>query len=95
MIYKIKQIADMPRSLYRFMDYDFAVTNGFNLNDYATIYEGEIDGETPEQALEKLFYIFNMQYPKDFRGHSLSVSDVVELDGVNYYCDNLGWKKLS
>ena len=93
MKYKIKQITKIND--YRFMDYDFAMKNGFNLNDYETTYEGEIESDkTPTAILEDLFYVFNMERPEDFRGHSLSTSDVVELDGVNYYCDWVGWKKL-
>ena len=35
-----------------------------------------------------------IHHPKDFRGHSLSVSDVVRLDGTDYYCDSLGWVNI-
>ena len=41
---------------------------------------------------------FNVEKPIDFMGHSLSVSDVVEiLDGENkgaYFCDSFGFKKI-
>ena len=43
----------------------------------------------------ELFELFNLNHPKDFHGHSLSVSDIVELNGVNYYCDAMGWVKLA
>jgi hypothetical protein len=36
-----------------------------------------------------------MSHPSDFRGHSLSVSDVVYLDGKYYYCDSFGYKELT
>ena len=45
-------------------------------------------------ALEELFKIFNIKIPEDFKGHSLSVSDIVEIDGKNYYCDFVGWEEL-
>ena len=93
MKYKIKQLT--KRNDYRFMQYDFAIKNGFNLNDYETTYEGEINlNSNINNTLEDLFYIFNVERPEDFHGHSLSTSDVVELDGINYYCDWAGWKKL-
>ena len=93
MHYKIKQMT--KRTDYRFMDYDFAIKNGFDINDYETVYEGETGPETNVYlVLEDLFTIFNIERPEDFKGHSLSTSDIVELDGVNYYCDFVGWKKL-
>ena len=94
MKYKIKQIKN--RNDYRFMNYDFAIKNGFNLNDYETVYEGHIlkENGSINNTLETLFQIFNINRPEDFHGHSLSTSDVVELDGVNYYCDFAGWVKL-
>ena len=45
-------------------------------------------------SLDDLFYIFNMQRPVDFSGHSLSVSDVVKNDDGYWYCDSFGWVKL-
>ena len=93
MHYKIKQLTN--RNDYRFMDYDFAVKHGFDLNDYEVTYEGEIDAQgSVYKALEDLFTIFNVERPEDFKGHSLSVSDVVELDGKNYYCDFVSWREL-
>ena len=44
--------------------------------------------------LDELYYIFNMQRPDDFTGHSLSMSDVVKTSDGYYYCDSFGWKKL-
>ena len=66
----------------------------FDISQYKKVYEGEV----PEMfdlpmVLESIFEKFNLQHPSDFHGHSLSVSDVVVLDGVNYYCDSYGWVK--
>ena len=47
-----------------------------------------------ELSLDDLFYIFNMQRPEDYRGRSLSVSDVVKNDEGYWYCDSVGWVKL-
>ena len=63
----------------------------FDFNQYKKVYESEIEGETPAGILEDLFQKFNIHLPKGFRGHSLSVSDVVILDDVKYYCDCYGW----
>ncbi len=48
--------------------------------------------------LEGLYYTFNMERPQDFRGHSLSVSDVVAIqqDGVVscHFVDSIGFQEL-
>ena len=59
---------------------------------YKKVYEGEVEEkEDLIKTLDHLFTKFNIAHPDDFRGHSLSVSDVVELDGVWYFCDSYGW----
>lgn len=100
MKYVIKQLFDLRNSEYAFMPWRIA-EHLFDINDYVVVYEGDIELEDPKQRvhpenyLEHLFYIFNVDHPKDFKGHSLSVGDVVELDGRNYYCDSAGWKALN
>ena len=66
---------------------------GFNHWNYTKVYEGEIDGEGKStwEILDRLFTKFNNFLPNDFKGHSMSTSDVVVLDGVKYYCDSFGW----
>lgn len=66
---------------------------GFNHWNYEKVYEGEINGEGLEtwKVLENIFRKFNICRPSDFKGHSLSTSDVVVLNGVMYYCDSCGW----
>ena len=95
MNYKIKQLKE-GHDDYAFEWWDWA-KDKFNLSDYEVVYEGTIEDEgmKPDTYyLEMLFTKFNIAHPEDFRGHSLSVSDVVELDGVNYYCDSQGWVKV-
>ena len=53
----------------------------------------ELESEM-ELSLDDLFYIFNMQHPADFKGHSLSVSDVVKTPDGYFFCDSFGWVKL-
>jgi len=94
MEFKILQIRDIKSCEYAFDWWKFA-QDKFNINDYQVVYEGEIDGDSSNDTLERLFIMFNVNHPQDFRGHSLSVSDLVELDGELYYCDSVGWEKLS
>jgi hypothetical protein len=45
-------------------------------------------------VLESLFAKFNINHPADFKGHSLSVSDIIELNGKYYYCDSISFVQL-
>lgn len=88
-----------------FRDYD-DIKDKFDLKNYSIIYEnknfnhvnpltGEPIEEDIEDLLEYIFRIFNIgEKPDSYKGHSLSVSDIVEFDGVMYYVDGFGFKKL-
>ena len=93
MKYKIKQIEDVENCAYAFKRYEWA-KNVLDLNDYEVVYEGELDCPEMPNALEELFEIFNNKRPKDFERHSMSISDIVEVEGKNYYCDFVGWEEL-
>ena len=59
------------------------------------IYTAEL---TPGTSLEDIYTRFNIDHPKDFRGHSLSVSDIVVLhqNGGNtaHYVDSIGYREV-
>ena len=61
---------------------------------YRMIYEGVV----PTEELSVVFYIFNMAHPQDYRGRSLSVSDVIEVVEENsstfYYVDTIGFREV-
>ena len=68
-------------------------------SSYGKVYEGNtadlnIRGNTLAQTLDDFFRKFNIDCPDDFRGHSLSVSDVIVLDEKAYYVDRVGFKAL-
>lgn len=66
-----------------------------HFENYKNIYSGDIDiKDNVMVMLEKLFTIFNIDHPKDFRGHSLSVSDIVKMNNKYYYCDDFGWTEV-
>ena len=93
MKYKLKQIKDVENCAYTFKRYEWA-KNVLDLNDYEVVYEGELDCPEMPNALEELFEIFNNKRPKDFEGRGMSISDIVEIDSKNYYCDFVGWVEL-
>ena len=45
------------------------------IRNYEAVYDGELD----TNDLEAIYSKFNMDHPVGFKGHSLSISDVVEL----------------
>lgn len=63
---------------------------------YDKVYHTEVDCKN----LETVFRIFNIARPSDFKGHSLSVSDIVEvIESENiepgfYFCDFIGFKNV-
>ena len=90
MKYKLKQIKDVENCEYALKHYDW-VKDKIDLKDYGVTYEGELDYPEMPDALED---IFNVRCPGDFKGRSMAVSDIVEVDGKNYYCDGVGWVEL-
>ena len=96
--YMIFQIKDIRNTDYSFMGWDYA-KNKIMISDYDGKYYSHINGDSTGSVLEKLFEIFNINHPEDFKGHSLSVSDIVVLfndDGCTWhYCDTFGWKDIT
>lgn len=84
----------------RFESMDRLKADGVQLNkdDYALVYEGEVGEFRGNATLEALYTQFNIDHPEDFRGHSLSVSDVIviSVDGKDtaYFCDSFGFTEM-
>ncbi|MBQ3566627.1 MAG: hypothetical protein IJA12_05555, partial [Oscillospiraceae bacterium] len=98
-VYRIYQIKSGEEYHYaRFSSFESNIEHNIQLNkdDYDLVYEGnlsDINGSSVEDKLSKIYEIFNLNHPEDFRGHSLSVSDVITLDNTNaYYVDSFGFK---
>lgn len=60
---------------------------------YEKTYEGEIETDKTNEfeILEEIFTLLNVNHPEDYKGHSLSVSDIVMINNKKYYCDSFGW----
>ena len=58
-------------------------------------YEDTFTTNKEEVILDKIFTKFNCARPDDFKGHSLSVSDIVGLDDHLYFCDGFGWRLIT
>lgn len=85
---------DVP---YDFMGMDFVKDHGMEVTaaDYKCVYSGILHDSV---SLDKLYSIFNQNHPADFKGHSMSVSDVVIVnrdgDMKAYYVDSFGFADL-
>lgn len=90
-IYQINPDRDVNRVM--FLGYD-EIESVAHCDFDTSIYDKVFDGDIPEVSLEDIFFRFNFTGHPDFKGHSLSVSDIVVNDYGTYYCDNFGWKKL-
>ena len=94
-IYQIKG-GDETRDL-RFEPYDrlSAAEHRVDAKNYALVYSAPL---TPGTSLEDIYTRFNIDHPKDFKGHSLSVSDVVVLhqngQDTAHYVDSFGYKDV-
>ena len=94
-IYQIKS-GDETRD-YRFEPYDRLQAMGRSVDraNYDLVYTAPLDGKT---TLEDIYRTFNIDHPADFKGHSLSVSDVVVLHqggkDTAHYCDSFGFQQV-
>lgn len=97
---KIYQInMDRDNGSYSFTNYENTIRRtggGIRSSIYDCVFDGEVDCKGLEEVYEK----FNIDSPPGFKGHSLSVSDIVEIaesDSVEkgyYFCDSIGFKKI-
>ncbi len=94
-IYQLKD-GDGMRDYY-FEPYNRLQAAGLSVEaaNYDLIYTAEL---TPGTSLEDIYTRFNIDHPKDFKGHSLSVSDIVVLhqNGENtaHYVDSIGYRDV-
>lgn len=96
-IYQIRRV-DETRDV-RFEPYERLLKAGLkpDFKTYDKMYEANVSmlsGKSTGEKLESAFYVFDQERPEDFKGHSLSVSDVVVLDDTAYYVDSVGFKPL-
>jgi hypothetical protein len=73
--------------------------NDVDLSDYDLVWDGELAAQ-PEnddiRALDYLFHELNVgDKPLGYQGYSLSVGDLVALEGRLYCCQSIGWKQVA
>lgn len=66
----------------------------------ASIYDEVFSGEVNANDLDGIFIMFNLDKPEGYKGHSLSVSDIIEVTKSKtigkgaYYVDHIGFQKV-
>jgi hypothetical protein len=94
MEYQIFQLKDKTHLFHplRWWKGDYPERDMYDLK-----YEGVVEkkeGVTWYGVLEHIYHVFNTNKPEDFKGHSLSVSDIVGLNGKYYFCDSIGFVEI-
>lgn len=97
-VYQINSERDEHRVM--FLSYDhlerFQSSPEVDSGIYDKVYEKEVECSN----LEEVYAMLNINHPSDYRGRSLSVSDVVEVSESEnvpqgfYFCDNFGFRKV-
>ena len=94
----IYQLKDTPEARdIRFMNMDYLESKGISVNreNYDLVYTAPLEDGT---NLEDIYTKFNIDHPDDFRGHSLSVSDVVVFhqngENTSHYVDSFGYREV-
>ena len=97
-IYQINRGRDPQR--LKFLGLDAARQTLHSAELDCAAYDKVYSGDVKCRNLEDVFVLFNSGRSEGFRGHSLSVSDVVEVEdaaGITpgfYFCDSVGFKEI-
>lgn len=89
-IYQINKVLDTENAL--FMGFDYAEKHG---GVDSSVYKCVFDGSLDCSDIEDVYALCNTEHPIGYNGHSLSVSDIVELDNTCHFCDSIGFKQLT
>lgn len=94
-IYQLKDDDSLRYIRFEGLERLQAEGNKVDRDNYNLVYEAELK---PGTSLDDLYYQFNMQHPEDFRGHSMSVSDIVVLhqgdEDKAFYVDRFGFTEV-
>ena len=95
-IYQI-DISKRPSQSLVFLPYDTLIrSHGLpDMANYAEVYRAKVRHTSDQALLDSIFTLLNAENrPAGDSMRSLSVSDVVVIDGRAYYCDFVGWKRI-
>lgn len=82
----------------RFASLSICKEFGFEVKkeNYNEVYSAELENayESTEDFLESLYARFQSSRDENYKGRSLSISDIVEIDGIAYYVDDFGFEQI-
>lgn len=95
-IFQVKKIFSRYHGFLSLESYKKIQKQEINIGRYNLVWEDTINTYRDDEIdiLEDLFRLFNIDRPKNFKGHSMSVGDIVEIFGKFYYCDSEGWEAI-
>lgn len=96
--YKIYQLKKGPENhAIRFEGFTNAERYGeaAKPENYDLVYTGSLDDFEDSNKLEAIYTKFNLDRPEDFKGHSLSVSDIIVMNNEAHYVDSYGFVDVS
>lgn len=97
-IYQIKKDENLQRKfLFTKLSWLENGIKDVDINNYNMVYKNEFNDAIHndiDSVLETIYNIFNVSRPEDFKGHSLSISDIIEVDGDKYFVNDYGFVKL-
>ena len=97
-IYQINRERDTQQ--LKFMGLDAVRKVLHSAEPDSAAYDRVYSGDVKCRNLEDVFVLFNSGRPEGFRGHGLSISDVVEVEDAAsitlgfYFCDSIGFKEI-
>jgi len=98
-IYQINQNRDQDRVKFCGLEETEQHQRFFRIDP--GLYDEVFDGEVNCVTLEDVYTVFNTAHPSTHRGHSLSVSDIVEITESSqnhlrgcFFCDKIGFESI-
>lgn len=94
---KIYQLDKNNEEARKVMFLPYSFIGSVKENNYNLVYKMEISEliNDENEMLENLFIKFNLNKPLDFKGHNLSVSDVIEFNGKYFYVNSIGFVDIT
>ena len=92
--------------LFGFISYDvnMKINKKIYIDKYIVAYKFEAAEELKKNDIDTILNIiyetfqngvdYNYKTPCDYKNRSLSVADIIVIDGDNYYIDDFGFKKI-
>lgn len=86
-----KDAPDRHHKIFESYEYLEERYGEIDMDDYEVVYEGKVPNEMTDEGV---YMMCNLDHPAGYKGHSLSVSDIIIMDGKVKYCDSIGFREV-